>query len=234
MLLVRNLKKRHKKGKIPQPEEMAGILAHVFDQTANRRAFKIFRDKKFRQLIKFNKLQQVEQDRIFNELVLAGIVLIMLTLESPDLRIKNEFKEYFDFVREKIPEAHLGYLKELGIERKHRRLWKKLINMRYNEYYDNRLKTREAAISMESKEEEMTIKKLEDIQLTLPVNTVAIGCHHHICRGKTKGKDELFKLILRWLSKMYVEIRVPLEGGKINLLTKTLVKARRFLNFLNK
>lgn len=231
---LKKLKKQGKKGKIPSPEEMAEILARVFDQAANTQAFKLFRDKKFRKLIKFNRLQQVEQDRIFNELVLAGIVLIMLTLEAPDLRIKNEFKEYFDFVRKKIPEAHLKCLKELGIEKKHLRLWEKLINMRYNEYYDDRLKAREAAISIESKEEEMTIKKLEGIQLTLPVNTVAIGCHHHICRGKTKGRDELFKLTLKWLSKMYLEIRVPLEGGKINLWTKTLVKTKRFLNFLNK
>lgn len=233
MNLEKEIKKLKKQGKgnLPPSEELAKISASVFDQFANSRAFKLFRDKKFRRFTNFDSLSKVEQDRIFNELVLAGIVLIMLTLEAPDLRVENEFKDYLDFVREKIPEAHLDCLKDLGIARKHRRLWKKLINMRYDEYFKDRLKAREAAMTIESKEKEMTIKKLEDIQLTLPVSTVAIGCHHHICRSKTNGRDELFKLTLKWLSKMYIEVRVPIEGGKITFWKKVLVKTRRFFNF---
>jgi len=55
------------------------------------------------------------------------------------------------------------------------------------------------------------------------VHAVTIGCHHHICRGETEGRDNLFKLTLRSLSMFYVELRVRLEGGRITPLTRMRV-----------
>jgi hypothetical protein len=61
----------------------------------------------------------------------------------------------------------------------------------------------------------------------LPVEAVAIGCHHHVCRGKTEGRDELFKAMLRSLSKFYVQIRLGLEVGKITPLMRARVALNR-------
>jgi hypothetical protein len=81
---------------------------------------------------------------------------------------------------------------------------------------------------------EATIKPLDlddlsKIQLLVPVQAAAIGCHHHVCRGKTNGRDELFKLMLRSLSRFYIDIRIRLEGGKITFLTRAWMALRRMV-----
>jgi hypothetical protein len=54
--------------------------------------------------------------------------------------------------------------------------------------------------------------------------------HHHVCRGDTKGHDELFKLTLKSLSKFYVDFRVRLEGGKITRLTRARATLKRIIH----
>ena len=220
---------------MPSPEHMALVTAMGLDQAASQWAFKLFRDKKFRKLYGLEKLDQQEQDRIFNELVLAAEVVIMLMLEAPDLRVlpaqagAEGMREYLMFVGEKIADAHDATLKEYGLEKKFRRMWKKLIKMRYEEYSEDKHKAREAAMIVEERESgEVTVEALNGIQLLLPVTSVSVGCHHHICRGKVKGKDEAYKYLVKSLGKFYVEVRVPLEGGKINLWSKMRVKARKW------
>jgi hypothetical protein len=65
--------------------------------------------------------------------------------------------------------------------------------------------------------------------MLVPVQAVAIGCHHHICRANTKSQDDLFKLTLKSLSGFYVEVRVRLEGGRITPLTRARVALKRIL-----
>lgn len=223
---IKKLKARGQNNPLP-PERMAKILGAVLDQAASKAAFEFFQDKKFRELVKFNKLEQIEQDRIFNELVLAGIVLLILTFEAPDLRLPDDIKNYYALVKDEIPKAHLDQLRQLGIEKKYLADWDKLINMRYDEYSKDKFEVRKAAMHVKSKEKDLNTKDILNIQMLLPVNTVAIGCHHHICRGKTDGKDLLFKLTLKWLGRFYIEIRVPLEGGKITPLKRLWVKVKR-------
>ena len=85
-------------------------------------------------------------------------------------------------------------------------------------------------MQIESSEKGLDLDGLVKIQMLVPVQAVAIGCHHHICRGDTEGKDNLFKLSLKSLSKFYVELRVRLEGGKITPLTRARVAVKRMLH----
>ncbi|MFH1319303.1 MAG: hypothetical protein ABII90_01440 [Bacteroidota bacterium] len=209
------------------PEQIVGVTADSLAQAAANYAFRLFRDKKFRELARFGKLSQTEQDRIFNELVLAYLILTMLVHEAPDLRIPEGFHNYLKGLNNKIPDAYLKILRDLGIEAKHLRDWKKLINMRYDEYAQDRHEVRAAAMKIESSQRGLDMDSLTKIQMTVPVSAVAIGCHHHICRSKTKGYDDLFKYLMRTLSRFYVKYRVRIEGGKITLLTRvfaTLVR----------
>ena len=73
-------------------EQMAQATAAGLVEAASHQAFGLSNDKKFRRMAGFNALSQVEQDRIFNELIVADIVLLMLVLEAPDLRVPSEFK----------------------------------------------------------------------------------------------------------------------------------------------
>jgi hypothetical protein len=210
-------------------DHMADETAAVLVRAAGGSAFKLFRDKQFRQLAGFEQLSQTEQDRIFNELVAASVVLIMLVLEAPDLRVAAEFRGYLSDLIKKIPKAHVDYLRTSGVEAENLRDWEKLIAMRYEEYAGDRHEVRAAAMQIESSEKGLDLDNLSKIQLLVPVQAVAIGCHHHICRGNTEGQDDLFKLILKALSKYYVEIRVRFEGGRITPLMRLRVTLKRML-----
>ncbi len=211
---------------------MAGYTAAALAEAAASSAFLLFRDKQFRRLANFEKLSQTEQDRIFNELVIASLVLIMLVLEAPDLRVAREFRDYLADLNKRVPKAYVDHLRSLGVKARHLRDWKKLIAMRYEEYARDRHDVRAAAMHIESSQKGLDLDDLSKIQMLVPVQAVAIGCHHHICRGKTDGRDELFKLTLRSLSRFYVDVRVRLEGGRITPLTRAQVALKRILRRL--
>jgi len=210
-------------------DQMADSTAAALAQAAAGSAFHLFRDKQFRRLANFEKLSQTEQDRIFNELVVASVVLIMLILEAPDLRVAGEFRDYFADLNKRVPKAHIDHLRTLGIETKHLRDWEKLIAMRYEEYARDRHDVRAAAMRIESSQKGLDLDDLSKIQMLVPVQAVAIGCHHHICRANTENQDDLFKLTLRSLSGFYVEVRVRLEGRRITPLTRARVALKRIL-----
>jgi len=84
-------------------------------------------------------------------------------------------------------------------------------------------------MQIESSEKGLDMDSLSKIQMLVPVQAVAIGCHHHNCRSRTEGRDELFKLTLSSLSKFYVEIRVRFEGGTITPLTRARVALKGIL-----
>jgi hypothetical protein len=203
-------------------------------QAAAASAYELFCDKEFRRMADLERLSQVDQDRIFNELVVAFLVLIMLLLEAPDLRIPRELRSYLADLNKRVSEAYVDHLKTLGVESHHLRDWEKLISMRYEEYARDKHEVRGAAMQMESAKKSLDLEGLSKIQLLAPVQAVSIGCHHHICRGKTAGRDDLFKQILRSLSSFYIELRIRLEGGKITALTRARLMVKRILRGLNR
>jgi hypothetical protein len=213
---------------------MAEVTAADLSQAAAASAYQLFCDKQFRRMAGFERLSQVEQDRIFNELVVAFLALIMLLLEAPDLRAPRELRNYLAELNTRIPEAYVEHLKSLGVDPDHLRDWEKLISMRYEEYARDKHEVRGAAMQIESAEKTLDLDSLSKIQLLVPVQAVSIGCHHHICRGNTAGRDELFKQILKSLSRFYVELRIRLEGGKITPLTRVRVALKRMLRRLGR
>jgi len=213
---------------------MAEATVEGLSQAAASSAYELFLDKDFRRIARLELLSQVEQDRIFNELVVAFLVLTMLLLEAPDLRVPQELRNYLAGLNQRIPGAYMENLKTLGVEADHLRDWEKLIAMRYEEYARDKHQVRATAMQIESAEKSLDLDGLSKIQLLVPVQAVSIGCHHHICRGNTEGHDELFKQILKSLSRFYVEIRIRLEGGKITPLTRTRVALKRILRRLGK
>ena len=209
---------------------MADATAAGLVQVSAHEAFQLFRHKEFRRLVSFDIQSQIEQDRIFNELVVSYIVLLLLLLEAPDLGIPREFRDYLKDLKEKIPKGYVDYLKTLGVAAEHLRDWEKLIGLRYEEYARDRHEVRAAAMEVESSEKALNLDDLSNIQMLVPVQTVAIGCHHHVCRGETRGRDELFKLTLKSLSKFYVDIRIRFEGGKVTPLTRARVALKRVID----
>lgn len=201
-------------------EEMADTTAVRLDQSASGHAFRLYSSRKFRRLVNFEQQSQVEQDRIFNELVVAFVVMTMLLLEAPDLRVPDEFKEYLALLHGRISKAHIDCLRNLGVQDEYLDDWEKLIDLRYQEYAKDRHDVRVAAMELKAADDELELKDLQKIQLLVPVQSTAIGCHHHVCKDETVGRDDLFKMTLGSLSEFYVKIRVGLEGGTIGPLTR--------------
>jgi hypothetical protein len=214
--------------------QTAEATAAGLSQAAAASAYELFRDKEFRRIARIERLSQVEQDRIFNELVVAFLVLIMLLLEAPDLRVPRELRNYLTDLNKRISEAYVEHLRTLGVQTNHLDDWEKLISMRYEEYARDKHEVRRAAMQIESAEKSLDLDGLSRIQLLVPVQSVSIGCHHHICRGNTDGQDDLFKQILKSLSKFYVELRIRLEGGKITPLMRARVALKRMLQRLGR
>jgi hypothetical protein len=211
-------------------DRMADATAAGLAQAAGSAAFHLFKDKRFRKLADFDRLSQTEQDRIFNELVVANLVLIMLVFDAPDLQVADEYRDFLAGLNKRLPQAYVQSLRDLGIEAKYLQDWKKLIAMRYEEYARDRHDVRAAAMELESKERSLNMDTLSKIQTLLPVQTVAIGCHHHICRGKTAGKDNLFKLILQSLTRVYFEFRMKIKGVKITPFARAHLAVKRSLD----
>jgi len=84
-------------------------------------------------------------------------------------------------------------------------------------------------MKLESEDKDLDMDGLSKIQLMVPLQSVAIGCHHHICRSNTDGRDELLKFILNRLARFYVEFRVIMEGGRVTLLARVRMALRCLL-----
>jgi len=135
-------------------------------------------------MLNFSKIDQIEQDRMFNEFVVTGLSLAILmseTISQLNEEKSNSFKKFKDEMFIYYPD----WLKELGVEEKYCEIWRKLIEMRCDEYR----------------------KDFEEYQGRPPnpkkvnpwVSVVAIGGLHHLRRGKTSPEDSLFKHLLAWL-----------------------------------
>jgi hypothetical protein len=210
-------------------EGQADALASALAQASAGAAFKFFRDPRFRRLARFHDLPQTEHDRIFNELVLAWLILIALVTEAPDLEADTEARAYLRSVAAKLPDAYTAHLRSLGVEDAHLADWDKLIAMRMEEYAQDRHGVRAAALKIESAEKDLAADDLTRIQMMVPVQAVAFGCHDHVCRGKTEGRDDLLRCILRALSDFYIELRLRFEGRRILPPVRMYLTARRWL-----
>ena len=213
-------------------EQLTEATAANLANAAAGAAFKLFRDKQFRKLAGFNRLSQTEQDRIFNELVAANLALVMLLLDAPDLRVEPDKRVYFHKLCGKIGPAYMGVLKGMGVEREHQNIWRKLLDMRHAEYDLDRHKARALSMQLSAEEGKQGLDELDNIQMMAPVHAVAIGCHRHVCRGETEGKDELFKLTTRAQGEFYLELRIKLEGGRITPLDRVRMAVGRFVKNL--
>lgn len=205
-------------------KEAIAMTGNAFDQMVNQYAFELFRDSSFRKLAKFDSKSQSEQDRIFNEIVVWYLVLFIAVLESPDLKKSDEEKQFFQMIAQDMPKIHVKQLANLGIPKVFQKQWLKLIDMRYQEYQKDKEQVRSDAVKVHSEDKELTTKDHLDIQLLLPVHTVAICLHHHILKGKVKGEDELFKYLFKAVADKYGDMRMLVEQGEIKKWKKAFAK----------
>jgi len=166
-------------------------------------SFKLWNDKKFRELVNFNNISKTEQDRIFNELEVSTLGLFALTCDNFIDKIKGTDRQLkFLGLQEAGTEFFIGWFKELGVEEKHLKTWKKLIKLRFKEYRNKFLTaSKEAGFWKEFSGDK---KELKDVWAR--VETIVICCWMHIRRGKVKKEDLLWKMLRKWFIKIQIEI----------------------------
>lgn len=159
-------------------------------------SFCIFKNEKVRESINFETLEQIEQDRIFNEFIINGIVLGYLILEDAKRIAAPEHRSFLHELAEIIFYGYRTILKDMGAEHEHADLFKEVIRMRYDEYHDE---WEESRSELPDKAKELGFIPWDRV--------VAIGALHHIRRGKTSPEDPFFKILLDWTMKLSEEIQ---------------------------
>lgn len=170
-------------------------LARKITDLISRDAFKIFRNKKFRHLNNFQNIEQIEQDRIFNELAVTGICLAVLMFETVSEIKKNnqqnEEAQFFQLLTSEVKFCYGSILKEIGVEEEFVLDWRKLTELRLDEYRTDYQEN----------------KKHFDPKASNPwVAICSIGGFQHITRGRGQPNDFLFKIILKWVGHLSMKI----------------------------
>jgi len=176
-------------------------------------SFEIFKAQEFRELTGFEGLDQTEQDRLFNELEVTGICLLLFLLDDYIELVKNDDddpvkKQVFISVRDAVKPEFLKILKGLDIEQKHLDTWGKLIDLRFKEYKKDIPEIEKAFRQMGENFKTPKIKLLER-----RTQIMAAGGHTHICRGRTDSRDKLYLQIRRWLAGLDNKLSMPFDKG---------------------
>ena len=82
----------------------------------------------------------------------------MLTCDAPDIPEENKV---FSKIKDDLPKMYISQLRSMSIENKYLKQWITLINMRYQEYTDDKVKAREAAMIVESQDKDIDIKNFQ-------------------------------------------------------------------------
>lgn len=161
-------------------------------------AFRMFKSEDIRKLLDFDKVEQVEQDRFFNEMTVTNVILLMLLLDKQIVEAESgERKEYLKALREETPKFFTAFLASLGIKKEYIKDWDRLIKLRYDEYDHDVLEWRGALMDVD-----YDIAKDKTFVI---FQTLAFGLYHHLRRGKVEKKDPLYKRVKNFLLPLYIK-----------------------------
>lgn len=165
-----------------------------------KKAFQLFKDKSFRELMFFDKKDEEERNRIFNELTVTNLVLLMLILEQIVRETEDEDKkEYLRALREAVPEYFKNFIRRIGIPEQYATLWDGLIDMRYNEYINEVGEIRREFLKQN---DELLRECALDNRIML-FQTIALGLYRHLMWGKIKKGDPLYKHLQPYLLQIH-------------------------------
>jgi hypothetical protein len=164
------------------------------------RALEYFNDAEFRRLILFEKHSEEEQNRFFNELTVANLVLLMLLIDQCIQETSEEDRrEYLQALRAAVPEYYKGFLHRIKVPEKLAALWEKLIALRYDEYSKDMLEFRRRFFE----EPDEKINELVMDNRVMIFQTVIFGLYSHLMRGKIRKRDPLYLNLQKYLVQIH-------------------------------
>lgn len=191
-------------------------IIEILDYTAEKLAeaiasfaFDVWSRKDFRLFVNFPNISQTEQDRIFNELEVSILGLLILKFDDSISRKDKEFALMLEYFEDKLIQGFINLFRNLKVEEKFVKQWKILIDMRLVEYR----KDYKIAIKESGKMKELD-KKEESLKISWArIETITIDSLTHIRRGSIEEKDPLWKFLRKWF--------INLES-KLNPLTEAI------------
>lgn len=163
----------------PKPNEAArGMIARGLHH-----AFRTFRDERFRRAMRFNELEEREHDFIFNELVATSLALPILMVESISAFTNpGAAREFYHDLRKAFDVEWEVMFKGFGITSKQLRDWRKLLDLRLEEFVEVRLENR---------------SKFPELGEGNPWTPVcAVNCLYRVRHGKRVEKDPALPLLI--------------------------------------
>jgi len=159
-------------------------------------AHNCFRDEEFRRLIRFDKHSEEEQNRLFNELTVTNIALLMLLIDQRVQETSEEFhKEYLVAFRSAVPEFYSAFLRRIHIAEPLAKHWDQLVEMRYDEYSKDMLEFRRRFFD----EVNELAREIASDNRAMIFQTVVLGLYSHLMRGKIKKGDPLYLFLQKYL-----------------------------------
>lgn len=185
------------------PEKYAEEISEKLIKFVIKSALRVFKDGEFRRNFNFAILKGKETDRLYNELSITAIVLLMLTLDDVAQR-KGEEVYFWREVREKIPQVFKNWLLKLGLTNNIASTWIKAIDSRYEEYQGHQ---REYRHIMEEKNKYFAKIKNEAAKDSyVRFQTVALGSFPHIKKERYRNYKPSIKYLKNWLAVLNKQI----------------------------
>ncbi len=188
------------------PDDGRPVIAaseHLLQEFVLPSIWRLFRDEQFRALASFKKLPTAEHDRIWNELVVAGIAALTLTLDAALAVVRPEDFHFWKKVREHAPKQFQRELMKFGVSSSNAKLMRELVAMRSSEYNDLSRQTRE----INEQENELFRGLSDDLRyIGAGVQAIGIGAADHIKRGKLAPGDPLIRFLINWLFILFKQL----------------------------
>jgi hypothetical protein len=180
-----------------RPYQEASMLVRLVSDSA----FKIFTDKQFRESINFEKEKQEEQDRIWNEITVTGLLFLLAFLDDYLKTDDSDRRPFWAEVRNEIVPEFIKWLEELKIPDEFVKIWKKLIDLRMEEFKDRR------QITLGMLEKELLDNDAPEFRNAfIRLHTLAISGSMHIARGNDQKIILLKKHLNAWLGVLNLKL----------------------------
>lgn len=176
---------------------------HILDEIILPSVFTTFKAERFRELANFKKLPVSEQDRIFNELEVAGICLAIFYLRLRKSLVNSEDYQFWQEVERHLPKQLQKILIGYGTDGANAKKMGQLIDERREEYEEIASQAWEASDNLKS---EFRNLAPEMKTFAARAQATAVGTVDHIRRGKIKEGDPLIKYLVAWLMALYKDI----------------------------
>ena len=128
--------------------------------------------------------------------MVTNIIMLMLYLDRGIIETEAEDqREYFKALRQAAPKNFLAIYGKFKLEKKYLKQWRKLLDMRYEEYLKRIRATREYFLN--SKHSEM--HAMAENKTFVHFESLVFGLYNHLLRGKFRKNDPLRQLLLPYL-----------------------------------